>query len=112
MSNRSGRIFTCFAAALAVTVLSTELSLAEDAPQTGMDPRLMEMLSSFQKKSLEASEAIAHNMKKTPEADKNGTDQTPGLENGMDQARKLMESLAEFQKKAFGTAASDKPSAK
>jgi hypothetical protein len=51
-------------------------------------------------------------MKKAPETAKNGTDQTPGLENGMDQARKLMESLAEFQKKAFGPAASDNPSAK
>ena len=111
MSNRSGKIFTCFAAALAATVLSTELSLAEDAPQTGMDPKFMEMLSSFQKKALEASEAIAQNMK-AAETAKNGTDQTPGLENGMDQARKLMESLAEFQKKAFGTTASDKPSAK
>ena len=110
MSNRSGKIFTCFAAALAVTVLSIELGLAEDAPQTGMDPKFIEMLSSFQKKALEASEAIAQNMKKAPET--NGTDQTPGLENGMDQARKLMESLAEFQKKAFGTAASDKPNAK
>jgi hypothetical protein len=112
MSNRSGKFFTCFAAALAVTVLSTELSLAEDAPQTGMDPKFMEMLSSFQKKALEASEAIAQNMKKAPETAKNGTDQTPGVENGMDQARKLMESLAEFQKKAFGPAASDNPSAK
>lgn len=112
MSNRSGKIFTCFAAALAVTVLSTELSLAGDAPQTGMDAKFMEMLSSFQKKALEASEAIAQNMKKAPETAKNGTDQTPGLENGMDQARKLMESLAEFQKKAFGPGASDNPSAK
>src|SRR5262245_28928107 len=112
MRNRSGKIFTCFAAALAVTVLSTDFARAEDAPQTGMDPKFMEMLSSFQKKALEASEAIAENMKKAPETSKNSTDQTPGLENGMDQARKLMESLAEFQKKAFGTAASDKPSAK
>ena len=63
MSNRSGKIFTCFAAALAVTVLSTEFTRAEDAPQTGMDPKFMEMLSSFQKKALEASEAIAQNMK-------------------------------------------------
>ena len=112
MSNRSGKILTCFAAALAVTALSTQLSLAEEAPQTGMDPKFMEMLSSFQKKALEASEAIAQNMKKDSETAKNGTDQTPGLENGMDQARKLMGSLAEFQKKAFGAAASDKPSAK
>ena len=112
MSNRSGKIFTCFAAALAVTVLSTELSLAEEAPQMGMDPKFMEMLSSFQKKALEASEAIVQNMKKDSETAKNGTDQTPGAENGMDQARKLMDSLAEFQKKAFGTTASDKPSAK
>ena len=112
MSNRSGKIFTCFAAVLAVTLLSNEFSHAEDAPQTGMDPKFMEMLSTFQKKALEASEAITQNMKKGTETAKNGTDQTPGLENGMDQARKLMESLAEFQKKAFGTAASDKPSAK
>jgi hypothetical protein len=57
---------------------------------------------------LEASESIAQNMKKAPETAKNGTDQTPGL----DQARKLMESLAESQKNAFGTAASDKTGAK
>ena len=68
--------------------------------------------ATLQLRALEASEAIAQNMKKAPETSQNGTDQTPSLENGMDQARKLMESLAEFQKKAFGPAASDKPSAK
>jgi hypothetical protein len=112
MSNRSGKIFMCFAAVLAATALSTQLSVAEDAPQFGMDPKFMDMLSTFQKKALEASEAITQNMKKAPETSKNGTDQSPGLENGMDQARKLMESLAEFQKKAFGTAASDNPTPK
>jgi len=77
-----------------------------------MDPKLIEMLSSFQKKASEASEAIIQNMKKGSETATNGPDQTPGLDNGMDQARKLMESLAEFQKKAFGTADSDNPSKK
>jgi hypothetical protein len=112
MSSRSRKIITCLAAALAVTVLSTEFSLAADAPQSGMDPKFIEMLSSFQKKASEASEAIIQNMKKGSETATNGTDQTPGLDNGMDQARKLMESLAEFQKKAFGTADSDNPSKK
>jgi hypothetical protein len=106
------KIFTCFAAALSVVVFTTELSLAEDGPQIRMDPKFMEMLSSFQKKASEASEAITQNKKKGSETTKDSTDQGAGRDKSLDQAYKLMESLADFQKKAFGTAASDNPKTK
>jgi hypothetical protein len=49
MSNRSKKALTCLATALSVIMLSTGLGAAEDGPQMKMDPRFMEMLSSYQK---------------------------------------------------------------
>jgi len=85
MVNCSTKVFTCFAAALAVVVFSTGASVAEDAPQIKMDTQVLEMLSTFQKKAAEASEAIMQN------------------KQSADQAQKFLESLSNFQKKAFGT---------
>jgi len=93
MANRYTKGFTCFASALAFVMFSTAASVAEDAPQIKMDTQFLDMLSTFQKKAAEASEAIIQNMK---DASKN-TDQST------DQARKFLESLSNFQKKAFGT---------
>jgi hypothetical protein len=101
MGNRSTKAFTCFAAALAALVLSTNLSVAEEGPQI-INPQFLEMLSTFQKKAAEASEAIMQNMK----------DASKNAEQSADQAQKFMESLSDFQKKAFGTTDSDNQNSK
>jgi hypothetical protein len=96
MANCSSKVFTCFAAALAVVVVSTGASVAEDAPTNKMDTQLLETLSTFQKKAAEASEAIIQNMGASKNADQSA-----------DQAQKFLESLSNFQKKAFGTTANE-----
>jgi predicted RNA-binding protein Jag len=93
MANRYTKGFTCFAAALAFVMFSTAASVAEDAPQIKMDTQFLDMLSTFQKKAAEASEAIIQNKK---DASKNADQST-------DQAQNFLESLSNFQKKAFGT---------
>ncbi len=93
MANRPTKGFTCFAAALAVVMFSIGASVAEDAPQIKMDTQFLEMLSTFQKNAVEASEAIMQNMK----------DASKNAEQSADQAQKFLESLSNFQKKAFGT---------
>ena len=97
MANRSSKAFTCFAAALAVVVVWTGASVAEDAPTNKMDTQFLETLSTFQKKAAEASDAIMQNMKG---ASKNA-------DQSADQAQKFLESLSNFQKKAFGTTANE-----
>ena len=105
MERRSTRTLFRFAAALAVLILSTELGTAEDGAQMKMDPKLMEMFSTLQKKAIETSDAIVQNMLKASDTSTNSisADRSPGLEMNMDGAHKFIESLSRFQMKGSGT---------
>jgi hypothetical protein len=102
MKTRSTKPFTCLIAALAVVVLSSELSFAEDNFPKGMDPKFVEMFSTLQKRAAEANDAFIRNIAKGSDIEKNGTPAGHGADLQMDKASKFIESLSDFQKKAFG----------